>query len=71
MHSIVLNQDSYQQIVNALESHGELTGIDGILFVTKMGGTIPAPERLAGHRGFIGYSATLKALNPGSECNRL
>ena len=36
-HSIILDQDSYQQIVNKLESNGQLPGLDGILFVTKMG----------------------------------
>jgi hypothetical protein len=36
-HSIILDQDSYQQIVNKLESNGQLLGLDGILFVTKMG----------------------------------
>ena len=36
-HSIVLDQESYQQIVNKLESSGQLLGLEGILFVTKMG----------------------------------
>lgn len=36
-HSIVLDQDSYQQIVNKLESSGQLLGLEGILFITKMG----------------------------------
>jgi hypothetical protein len=35
-HSIVPDQDSYQQIVNKLESNGELRGLEGILFITKM-----------------------------------
>jgi len=38
--SIYLNQEDYQQIVNRLERDGEqksLTGVDGVLFVTKMG----------------------------------
>jgi len=36
-HSIILDQDNYQQIVNKLERNGQLLGLDGILFVTKMG----------------------------------
>jgi Holliday junction resolvase len=38
--SIYLSETDYQQIVNKLEKHGEvesLIGIDGILFVTKIG----------------------------------
>lgn len=38
--SIYLGESDYQQIVNKLERHGEveaLKGIDGVLFVTKMG----------------------------------
>ena len=38
--SIYLSEADYQQIVNKLEKHGEvesLNGIDGVLFVTKMG----------------------------------
>jgi lipoate-protein ligase A len=36
-HSIVLDQENYQQIVSKLESSGQLLGLDRILFVTKMG----------------------------------
>lgn len=38
--SIFLGEADYQQIVNKLEKHGEvesLNGVDGVLFVTKMG----------------------------------
>jgi hypothetical protein len=38
--SIYLGEPDFQQIVNKLERHGEvesLIGIDGVLFITKMG----------------------------------
>ena len=45
--SIYLRQDDYQYIVNRLETDGNqqsLTGIDGVLFVTKMGQTFLFPN---------------------------
>jgi hypothetical protein len=63
---IYLSQDRYQQIVNWLERDKDqesLIGIDGVLFVTKMGWTVLFLNREWGHACAIGYSRAVGA-NP-------